>query len=164
MFHPDSARFPLVNKASCFDFIVHPGELVYYPQGTELFSLLLLSTIISACTDYWHQTTNLDTPTISLSSSVLTKDNAPLLTKELEKECDGAGRIFAVDVEGTNSDQQTDSQSAAAASGDIVDAADPFVDTLDETIRDADAHKSEHQKNRVMCRQLRNKCFGKWKE
>lgn len=75
-FHPNYERFPLSKQASCFEVVVDAGDLLYYPQS------------------YWHQTLNLDTPTISLSSSVITPRSVDGLIRELEVECQGERRIF----------------------------------------------------------------------
>jgi hypothetical protein len=48
-FKPDYQRFPKFSNASCFEQITEPGDLIYYPK------------------EYWHQTLNLDTPTVSLT-------------------------------------------------------------------------------------------------
>lgn len=77
LFNPDYARFPLLKNAHCFETTLHAGEMLYYP------------------TEYWHQTMNLETPSISLSSTLVTALNHHQVAAELRKECAGAGRIFA---------------------------------------------------------------------
>eukprot|EP01031_Cornospumella_fuschlensis_P043618 gene43618-53343_t len=76
MFCPDYETYPLVEQALCSEVVVHAGDLLFYPH------------------DYWHQTHNLDTPSIAISSSVITQKGLPGLLRELQKECDGARRIF----------------------------------------------------------------------
>lgn len=88
-FSPHYSRFPLFRQASCFDETLSPGDILYYPKGPPLpFSSSLLSA------DYWHQTLSLDTPTISFSSSVVSRENYREVAEELKKECQGRGIIF----------------------------------------------------------------------
>ncbi len=44
--------------------------------------------------DYWHQTVNNKSPSISISSSVLGANNFKEVISELEEECAGRGAIF----------------------------------------------------------------------
>jgi hypothetical protein len=53
MFSPDYEKYPLIRDVHCHEYISTPGDLMYYPG------------------DYWHQTKNLDTPTVSMTSSIL---------------------------------------------------------------------------------------------
>lgn len=76
MFNPDYVRFPLLRNATCYETIVHAGEMIYYPA------------------DFWHQTINLETPSIALSSTLVTQQNYRMVAEELRKECSGSGRIF----------------------------------------------------------------------
>lgn len=76
LFAPDYARFPLARRAQCLQTTVGPGDLLYYPA------------------DYWHQTLNLDTPTVALTGTLVTAANHRLVADELRKECGGMGRIF----------------------------------------------------------------------
>ena len=80
MFRPDYERFPkLLNVTTCYQFIIKPNDFFYYPM------------------DYWHQTLNLNTPTISLTGTLLTKHNYNQLIFELKQECNGRGSIFPKD-------------------------------------------------------------------
>lgn len=45
--------------------------------------------------DYWHQTRNNKSPSISISSSVIAAGNFKEVIVELEEECAGRGSIFA---------------------------------------------------------------------
>ena len=67
--YPDYNTWPQLRNASCFTTIVGPGDMLYYPR------------------DWWHQTENLDTPTIALSGSIVNKHNYVEFTEELRKEC-----------------------------------------------------------------------------
>lgn len=58
----------LVN-ATCFQSTVHPGDLIYYPK------------------DFWHQTYNLATPTLSISGNVVTADCSAAVDDRLLTEC-----------------------------------------------------------------------------
>ena len=74
--YPDYASWPQLRNASCFTTIVETGDMLYYPR------------------DWWHQTENLDTPTIALSGSMVNQHNHLEFTDELRKECsaEGSGR------------------------------------------------------------------------
>jgi hypothetical protein len=76
LFTPDYAAFPLLRNATCYEVTVQAGEMLYYPH------------------DYWHQTLNLETPSIALSSTLLTPYSYAHTVEELRRECAGAGRIF----------------------------------------------------------------------
>jgi hypothetical protein len=76
LFAPDYASFPLLRNATCYEVTVQAGEMLYYPH------------------DYWHQTVNLETPSIALSSTLLTPYSYAQTAEELRRECAGAGRIF----------------------------------------------------------------------
>jgi len=65
-FNPDYVTHPLALNAECLQVDVSPGEMIYYPQN------------------YWHQTINLEFPTISLTGSLVTKDNWELMSTKLQ--------------------------------------------------------------------------------
>ena len=72
MIHPetiDHVKFPLAKHADCSDSIVYPGEIIYYPAH------------------WWHQTFNLDTPTISMAGRRIDGHNFKEVSKELEGRC-----------------------------------------------------------------------------
>eukprot|EP01038_Epipyxis_sp_PR26KG_P007514 gene7514-10236_t len=79
LFHPNYRKYPKAINATCYQFIAYPGDIIYYPA------------------DYWHQTLNLDTPTISIGSSIIIRQNFRKVQYELEKECKGKKRIFIPD-------------------------------------------------------------------
>ena len=58
---------------------MHPGDLLYYPH------------------DYWHETLVLDTPTVSISGSIVSTKNHIEVATELDRECKGSNRIFGYD-------------------------------------------------------------------
>lgn len=77
-FRPDYERFPHFRKVKqCSEVILEAGDAIYYPSG------------------YWHQTMNLRTPSISISSSIVTSSSYEIVQRELEQECAGSNRIFA---------------------------------------------------------------------
>lgn len=76
MFHPDYEHFPETLKANCFDFILHQGDVLFYPKN------------------YWHQTINLDTPTIALTGTLVTPTNHNDIRDRLEGQCNGIGNLF----------------------------------------------------------------------
>lgn len=76
-FNPDYIRYPLFRQARCYEDILQPGDVVYYPKN------------------YWHQTLNLDTPTVSLTGTLATGNCYREVFNELKIECEGKGRIFA---------------------------------------------------------------------
>jgi len=53
----------------CSQDVTKAGDLIYYPE------------------DYWHQTLNLETPTVSIGSTMLTAASYHILYKELLHEC-----------------------------------------------------------------------------
>lgn len=60
-------------------FQVHPGDVLYYPK------------------EHWHQTQNLNTPTVAITGTLVTHESHLTVKRELEKECAGAGKIFPAD-------------------------------------------------------------------
>lgn len=56
----------------CSQAVAEAGDLVYYPE------------------DYWHQTLNLHTPTVSIGSTMLTAASYRILYDELLHECSGS--------------------------------------------------------------------------
>jgi len=63
-------QYPLFEHAFCYEDTVRAGEMVFYPK------------------DYWHQTENLMTPSISASSTVIDQNNFEEIITELNNECD----------------------------------------------------------------------------
>lgn len=61
-------HYGLVN-ATCFQVIVQPGDILYYPK------------------DFWHQTLNLETPTVSISANVVSAECSNDVFDVLQKEC-----------------------------------------------------------------------------
>jgi hypothetical protein len=68
-FAPDYEKYPLFKQAQCLQAEVGPGEILFYG------------------TDWWHQTQNLDTPTISLSGSVIDAYNWQIAREAFMTEC-----------------------------------------------------------------------------
>jgi Cupin-like domain len=68
-FYPNYEKTPLFEHAKCFEGIAHAGEMIYYPADT------------------WHQTENHETPSISVSSTMVDHNNFRILTDELKNEC-----------------------------------------------------------------------------
>lgn len=75
-FSPDYAALPGTRRLACFLDVVLPGEFLYYPRN------------------YWHQTENLVTPTISLTSTIADARNHRGVANELQRECLGLGRVM----------------------------------------------------------------------
>jgi len=78
-FHPDYERFPNALQATCYQFTVDPGDFVYYPKS------------------YWHQTLNLDTPSIAITGTLVTPGNYKDVREKLEVQCEGKGNLFMPD-------------------------------------------------------------------
>ncbi len=70
LFDPDYEQFPNYRYAKCFEDVVKAGEMIYYPR------------------DYWHQTENLETPSVSVSASILDENNHNEIWEELNAECE----------------------------------------------------------------------------
>ena len=75
-FNPDYARYPEFRNATCYQFTLEPGDVVYYPK------------------DWWHQTQNLNTPTISITGTLVGIDNYKEIQEMLQKQCSGNGTVF----------------------------------------------------------------------
>lgn len=75
-FNPNYEQFPEFKNAKCYQFIVEPGDVVYYPK------------------DWWHQTENLETPTISVTGTLVGIDNHKEVKEMLQTQCAGYGYIF----------------------------------------------------------------------
>lgn len=78
-FSPDYSTYPLFKNATCYLFTLQPGDILYYPY------------------DYWHETLVLDTPTVSISGSIVSTKNHIEVATELDRECKGGNRIFGYD-------------------------------------------------------------------
>lgn len=65
----DYEKHSMLVNATCFQGIVQPGDLIYYPK------------------DFWHQTLNMDTPTLSVSGNVVTPECAAEVVGRLHGEC-----------------------------------------------------------------------------
>lgn len=70
LFQPDYAQYPKVKQAKCVEATVGPGDLIYYPG------------------DYWHQTLNQESPTISISSTIVLPADRKILSSVLQNQCD----------------------------------------------------------------------------
>jgi hypothetical protein len=62
-------KYPLFVNATCFQVVLQPGDIIYYPS------------------DYWHQTRNLDTPSLALSRNVVSRESAGPVAARLQTEC-----------------------------------------------------------------------------
>jgi len=69
MFSVDYDRYPLVLRAECYEVVLNEGEMLYYPS------------------DFWHQTVNLDTPSIAISSTLVTPMNYMHVKHVLLEQC-----------------------------------------------------------------------------
>lgn len=80
LFNPEYNRFPrLKNLQTCSDFVVEAGDFIFYPK------------------DYWHQTQNLDTPSMALSGTTLTVDCYHEIMHSLQMVCRNELIIFTPD-------------------------------------------------------------------
>jgi len=69
-FDPDYTRFPLYEQSRhCFDDVVTAGEMVFYPA------------------DWWHQTENVQAPSVALTDTIMDGNNHELIIDELRQEC-----------------------------------------------------------------------------
>ncbi|KAL1496394.1 hypothetical protein AB1Y20_016349 [Prymnesium parvum] len=75
-FDPDYSKCPSFKKATCYEGVLSPGEVLFYPE------------------DYWHQTQGLDEGNAAISGTLVTPSNRKLVAQELQKECAGANRII----------------------------------------------------------------------
>ena len=81
-FNPDYKKYPKALDLNCYDVIVEAGMMIYYPAN------------------YWHQTRNLDDYTVSVSGTLVTEGNTPLISKEFTRECtEQRVRIFQAEVD-----------------------------------------------------------------
>jgi len=78
-FRPQYRRFPLARGVSCHQTTLGPGDALFYPS------------------DFWHQTLNLDTPTVALTGTLVTAANRRGVRGQLVRQCQGAGDVFAAD-------------------------------------------------------------------
>ena len=72
LFHPETIDlniYPHLKTIDCTDTIVKPGEIIYYPAH------------------WWHQTLNLDTPTISMAGRRIDAHNYYEVAAGLKKKC-----------------------------------------------------------------------------
>lgn len=79
-FHPNYKLFPKFRQVrTCSQLILSPGDMIFYPK------------------EYWHQTLNLDTPTVSLTGTIVTSQNYESVIQELTAECSGRSSIYKAD-------------------------------------------------------------------
>ena len=68
-FRPDYVKYPNFRHADCYLDTIVPGEFMFYPA------------------DYWHQTRNLVTPSIAITSTAVDQNNWRLVAAEFEAAC-----------------------------------------------------------------------------
>ena len=68
-FAPDLEKYPRFADSVCYDDVVRAGEMVFYPR------------------EYWHQTLNLATPSVSVSGTVVDENNYDSVQEEITAEC-----------------------------------------------------------------------------
>jgi hypothetical protein len=72
VFNPDYEKNPQFLNASCYDDVVKPGEMIYYPKL------------------YWHATQTLSSPTVSLSSLLVNRNSwRDVVEKLMFDDCAG---------------------------------------------------------------------------
>lgn len=69
-FYPNYEKYPLFEQARCQQDIVKKGEMIFYPK------------------DYWHQTENMEFPSLTVSSTIVDEHNWKDLSAELKAECE----------------------------------------------------------------------------
>ena len=80
--YPDYAAWPQLRNASCFMTTLSQGDALYYPR------------------DWWHQTENLETPSVALSGSTVNHANWAEFGAALRKQCEpGGGNVFLATAE-----------------------------------------------------------------
>jgi len=75
-FRPDYDRYPKMINASCYQTISNPGDMMYYPR------------------DWWHQTRNLETPSIAFSGSLISRHSQKEFAQKMREQCYGRGNVF----------------------------------------------------------------------
>ena len=76
--YPDYIRWPQLRNATCYMTTISAGDVLYYPR------------------DWWHQTENLETPSVALSGSTVSHHNHKEFAESLRKQClPGGGNVFA---------------------------------------------------------------------
>ena len=75
-FKPDYERYPKMINASCYQTISNPGDVMYYPR------------------DWWHQTRNLETPSIAFSGSIISRRSQREFAEKMRQQCYGKGNVF----------------------------------------------------------------------
>ena len=81
-FKPDYKRYPKMVNASCYQTITNPGDAMYYPR------------------DWWHQTRNLETPSIAFSGSMINKHCHKEFAVKMREQCYSSRRnVFHASTE-----------------------------------------------------------------
>lgn len=113
LFSPDYSEYPLLSSARCFEALVSPGDLVYYPQG------------------YYHQTHCPGKDAcVSISGSLILPQAIPRFISELMRECDQS-----VDVkEKKFKDTSFNSQNSSGEEDDVEGQIGPDQDFLDSFV------------------------------
>jgi tetratricopeptide (TPR) repeat protein len=76
-FKPDYHNYPKMINATCFQAITNAGDAMYYPR------------------DWWHQTQNLETPSIAFSGSMINKHCHKEFGLKLLQQCGtNGGHVF----------------------------------------------------------------------
>jgi hypothetical protein len=65
----DYEKYPKFVNATCHQVVLEPGDVLYYPV------------------DYWHQTKSLDSPTMSVTSNVITRESIEPFMERIKAEC-----------------------------------------------------------------------------
>ena len=74
---PDYDAYPqLLNAVSCMQTTARRGDLIYYPP------------------DYWHQTLNIESPSVSLSGTVIIENGWKEFLEVVERDCTGDKTSF----------------------------------------------------------------------
>ena len=68
-FNPNYKKSPNFRNADCYEDTLNVGEFMYYPKN------------------YWHQTRNMETPTVSITGTMVDQNNYGAVMEELNNEC-----------------------------------------------------------------------------
>jgi len=67
-FHPKYNLYPLARNATCYQYVIEPGEMMFYPR------------------DWWHQTYNVDDENISITGTIADGLNFDSISHELQTD------------------------------------------------------------------------------
>lgn len=84
VFNPDYARFPEFRKAKCSDILLHPGDVLYYPNG------------------YYHMTKVVDEWNVGITGRAINEWNYEDFFLQLKDDCENPGRDVSLEYPGAS--------------------------------------------------------------